>query len=328
MSETIYKLSSTGLVHVQRPEGISEENLHQVDELNRDYFLGMVISIMQKVHGDLVASAYQIAGELAHKFHDAPAVVRYRLVERCLSYEFQQAPLDFLIWLLKQGVIVSSKNQPERLTELPLETVIARICLLCEFENIRNHVGRSISDVNIADLMLKNSARKPPIETISELFDLKFKNERLRHYESLSTHIYAFNIERLCDVNYIKYFFEKINEYGSRLRIWPGTLASWVGVLGAVLVEIDRASCPIKKAIYIEANNIGTITDDVAKSLKKRGLTIHGRTLYQRHHGELLGKIFKQVQVYYKIIDSNGVAIRPHFEDFFYYAVIVNTADL
>lgn len=113
----------------------------------------------------------------------------------------------------------------------------------------------------------------------------------------------------------------------TRYRIWNGTLASWPGALGAAMLQIKlRSKRRPGKPLYNDLNNTGSITDDVAKLLKKHGFTINGRTLYQRHH-EFSEKIFRQIRTYHYLLKKYGVAFSAHQDDVMFYSLISSTAD-
>ena len=327
LSDDIDKLQATGLVQIKRPEGLSEEEVRRANDYTRDYFLAYVIAILEKAHGDSMAPAYQIAANLAVLFRQAPSTVRYRLTERCLVYEFQQASLDCLGWLAKSEVIRSSKYPPDKLAELPGEAVFARIGLLCEFETLRNYIGRLTNTGNIADIALENSAGKLSEGTKTLLLMQKSLIDTRIQLDSLRNTSLFFDTERLRDKAYVIGFYTNASQFCTHSRIVKGTLAGRLGAIGAVMVEIDQSRHHTKKPLYNELDNNGTITDDVAMGLLKRGFTINGRTLYERHR-VLSEKVLRQVQTYYQMLNANGVAISTQFEDIIYYGVVTNSVGL
>lgn len=106
------------------------------------------------------------------------------------------------------------------------------------------------------------------------------------------------------DSDYTRTFFATMGYVYTRYRIWNGTLASWPGALGAAMLQIKlRSKRRPGKPLYNDLNNTGSITDDVAKLLKKHGITINGRTLYQRHH-EFSENIFRQIRTYHYLFEK------------------------
>ncbi|MHB1115446.1 hypothetical protein [Sideroxydans sp.] len=326
LSDDIDKLQATGLAQIKHPEGLSEEEVRRCRNYTRDYFLACVMAVLKKAHGNSMEPAYQIAANLAELFRQAPSTVRYRLTERCLVYEFQQAPLDCLSWLAKSEVIRSSKYPPDKLAELQGEAVFARIGLLCEFETLRNYIGRLTNTGNIADIALENSAGKLSEGAKTLLLTQKSLIDKQIQLDSLRNTFLFFDTERLRDKAYIIGFYTNASQFCTHFRIVKGTLAGRLGAIGAVMVEIDQ-SRHHTKTLYNELDNNGTITDDVAMGLLKRGFTINGRTLYDRHR-VLLEKVLRQVRTYYQMLNANGVAISTQFEDHYYYGVVTNSVDL
>jgi hypothetical protein len=327
LSEDLDKLRLPGIVFPERPEGVSEEQSRRIQEYNRSYFQASVIAMSKMVHGDAMAPAFEIAKDLTPALRHAPASVRYRLVERCLVYAFPQAPLDGLSWLVKSDVIRSDKQMAAKLTELPTPAVFARIGLLCEFDMIRNYIGRVAGAPNVAAVALNNSAIKLSEATNKVLLRMQYGIEELTRLESLSNSVPTFDTGKLHDPDYLRDFYERVSRFCPHMRIAKGTLGKWVGALGAVMVEIDRFRHRTDKRIYVEADNRNTITSNVACALKHRGFTVGGRTLYTRH-SEFSEKLFNQVRTYHQILGSAGAAIPAHFGDFFYYSIMPNTADL
>lgn len=327
LSEDLDEIRLPGMVFPERPEGVSEDQSRRIQEYNRSYFQAYVIAMSKMVHGDAMAPAHEIATDLAPAFRHAPASVRYRLAERCLVYAFPQAPLDGLSWLVKSDVIRSDKQMTAKLPELPSQPVFARIGLLCEFDMIRNYIGRVAGAPNIAAIALNHNATKLSEATNKVLLRMQYGIEELARLESLSNSVPTFDTGKLHDPAYLRGFYERVSRFCPHMRIAKGTLGKWVGALGAVMVEIDRFLHRTDKPVYVEADNSNTITSDVAIALKHRGFTVGGRTLYARH-SEFSGNLFSQVRTYRQILETSGAAIPAHFCDLFYYSIVSNTADL
>lgn len=327
LSEDLDKLRLPGMVFPERSEGVSEEQSRRIYEHNRSYFQALVIAMSEMVHGDAMAPAYEIATDLTSAFRHAPASVRYRLAERCLVYAFPQAPLDGLSWLVKSDVIRSGKQMAAKLPELPTQPVFARIGLLCEFDMIRNYIGRAAGAPNVATIALNNSATKLSEATNKVLLSMQYGIEKLARLESRSNSVPTFDTGKQHDPGYLRDFYGRVSYFCPHMRIAKGTLGKWVGALGAVMVEIDQFLHRTGKPVYVEADNRNTVTSDVAIVLKHRGFTVGGRTLYERH-SEYSERLFKQVRTYHQILETAGAAIPAYFGDLFYYSVIPNTDDL
>lgn len=310
-----------------RAESLKIEDVRKIDAYTREYFQALLSVLWEKAHGDVMKAVMQIATNLADRFSAAPSTVRYRLSERCLAIEFQMAPLDFLSWAAKAGIISSAKYSPAKLAETPSEMLAARVGLLCEFAMVRNYMCAQTYAPNIAGVALDNSVTSLSQDTVITLLKQKYRFEERCRLLPLRNTVPVFKVGRGDDSDCTRMFFNTVGQVYTRYRIWNGTLASWPGALGAAMVEIKRRSKRRPgKPLYNDLNNSGSITDDVAKLLNERGFTINGRTLYQRHH-EFSEKVFRQIRTYHYLLRKFGVAFSPHQDDMMFYSLISSTAD-
>lgn len=308
------------------PAGIDADTLHRVLKYYKDFFSDVVIESGELAHKESLIPAQEIARDLLEHFCDAPVLVRYRLAERCLTYEFKNAPLDCFSWLAESKIIRSAKYQSKnRVTPLP-EQVIMRIGLLCEFEMIRKMIGRmgisgKIRDTsNLAGIVLKHERTgKLPEKVASLLLENKHHFEKLNYDESLRGTFVMFDVSRQLDSTYIAYFFTKVSHYFHRIRLWQGTQASWLGMLGGFIVEMEKSCSCTNKPLYVESNNGGTITDDVSTFLHERGFSITGRTLYSGH-SRFNKKIKSKVRSYYTLLSIAKITHPPEWDDIYYYS--------
>ncbi|MCQ8129473.1 hypothetical protein [Methylomonas rivi] len=305
----------------EHPAGIEADTAHRIDEHRRNFFAGYVIAVGRMAHGESINLAAEIAISLQEQFCDAPALVRYRLAERCMAYEYKKAPLDFFTWLAELQVIRCAKYQSKKLTTPLPELVITRIGLLCEFEMLRGHIGRTCGVPNMAEIMIKGKTEKLPETVTEQLLKNKHQFEKLTYTESLRKSWLTFVINRRLDSAYVTYFYAQVSHYFHRIRLWQGTQASWLGTLGGFIVEMRKSHTYPDRPIYVEINNKGTITDDISTLLRERGFSINGRGLYE-HHNRFAKEIKNKVLFYYTMLDIAKVAPPPENDDMFYYNVV------
>lgn len=327
LSDNLDRIRLPGFVMPERPEGWSNEQFLEIQRFHRTAFMALAGAIAEEMHDVPMDQACEIASNLAAAFRHAPASVRFRLTERCLAYAFPEAPLDGLSWLIKAGVIRSRKQIADKLPALAAQPVFARIGLLCEFDMIRNYMGRATGASNIATIALNNSVAKRPEATNEVLLKVQYGIEALTRLESLTNVMHAFIIGKLDEPAYLRDFYKRVSRFCPHMRLTNGTLGKWVGALGAVMVEMERSLHRKQKPLYIDYNNTETITSDVERRLETRGFTVGGRTLYERH-SEFSETLFRQVRVYYQLLHSYGAAAPAHLGDYIYYSAIPNTTDL
>lgn len=316
------KLNTLGLdITREYPEGIDADTVHRINNYRRDFFTSYVIAAGRMAHGESINLAAEIAIGLQEQFHDAPALVRYRLAERCMAYEFKEAPLDFFTWLAELQVIRCAKYQSKKLTTPLPELAITRIGLLCEFEMLRGHIGRTYGVANMAEIIIKGNTKKLPETITKQLLNNKHQFEKLTYTESLRKSWLTFVINRRFDSTYVTYFYTQVSHYFQRIRLCQGTQAIWLGTLGGFIVEMEKSYTYPDKPIYVEINNKGTITDDISTFLRERGFSIKSRGLYE-HHNRFAKEIKNKVLFYYTMLDIANVALPPENDDMFYYNVV------
>lgn len=308
-------------INVELPSEEIADTLHRIHKYHSKLFSAWFIASGELARGESMSAALEIASDLQEQFCDAPASIRHRLAERCMAYEFKEAPLDFFTWLAELQVIRCGQYQSKnRITQLS-ELVIARIGLMCEFEILRRFIGRKGKAMNMAEIMLKNYISELPQGVTIQLLENKHQFENMTYTEPYSNTWLTFDINRRLDSTYIAYFFTQVSRYFHRIRLWQGTLASWVGTLGGFMVEMEMSCSHTKKSIYVESNNKGSITDDVSTFLHKQGFSIAGRALYERHR-HFAKEIKSKVLFYYKMLEITEVAPPPENEDMYYYSVV------
>lgn len=320
LADNVEKFGTVGLdINVELPAGINADTLSQVSRYKRVFFMGFIHAIGEMVRGGSITFALEIATNLQEQFCDAPASVRHRLTDRCMAYEYKEAPLDFFTWMTELQLIHCAKYRSEKLTTPLPELVVTRIGLLCEFEILRRSIGRQYNAPNMAEIMLKAKTSMLPQSVAGSLLESKHKLEKLTLTAPLTW--ITFDINRRLDSIYVTSYFNQIANYFDRIRLWQGTQATWLGVLGGFIVEMEKSYTSPEKPIYSEINNKGTITDGISTFLRKRGFAITGRRLYV-HHSRFTKEIKNKVSFYYTMLGIGKVAPPPENGDMYYYNVV------
>jgi|GEM_PF-2222071 len=303
----------------QCPAQIDSDALPEQSELQRD-FANYVINRCKLDRGESMDRAIDIVADLLEGIRKAPTSVRWRLVERCLAYEYRSAPLDFLAWLAKLGVIRSKKYPSEKIAATPCDELVARIGLMCEFETIRKHIGRKYKVDNEAAEIYDVYKDK-----LSQSAKILFRNDS-RRVEDLvdieSSRTLCFCIDRRRDVKYVAHFLSEFHLLYHRIRLLQCTQAGWLGALGAFMVEMEKSFNCTKKPIYNAIDNKGTITDDVSNRLHEQGFSINSQVLYKRHR-KFAEKTYRMVRAYYEVIDKVGATLPAAYDDMFFYTLIM-----
>jgi hypothetical protein len=310
----------------EMPENITMDQYEQLRRHDQEFFQAMVIAMLSKIHHCDMQVILDITNILQDKYKNAPATFRYRLVERMFSYEFVNAPIDCFTWLSKMGVLDSGKYPGEKIKAKYSPEFLKRLALLCEFDTQRACIRRAMlyNDRKISDLMigienLPKKSRKLFLSHVAGLINIDIRRDQNN----------SFSFIDLADINNpvkIQNFFNKINSYGVRLRVYQGSLAGWIGMLCGGMVEVygDQNQ---KKAIYSAEYNEGSLTEYISNGMSERGFRINARTIYERHR-DFKETVLKKVTEYYNRTRFANVSIPPAMDDFWYEGVILSLGQL
>ena len=305
------------------PAGLTREVHAEIAAYRRDYFMAMVIAVGRTARPLALDAAIGITNDLLGEFRAAPATVRYRLVERCLAFEHMAAPLAFFCWLMETGMIRSSKCLPEKARSSADQDTIVRIGLLCEFESIR-HSMIALSRQQKAVEGLLPLADDLSARVSQQLLD------NVDHYRRLAYaknhRLILFDPSRIHDAAYVRQFLLDYRQICFRSRLVEGTQAKWMGMLGASIISLGKILVSPEKPIYVENNNAGSATEQVAALLLERGCTITPRTLYESYR-EFVEKICPRLRKYHAAQIRTGAAPPADCQDLFYNATIVLTSE-
>lgn len=299
----------------------------KIEEFIRNYLMALVMASVEVSKQVDLSKAVEILESLALEFSDAPAVVRYDLSERCFALKYLNGPMDCFAWLCKVRVLNSTKTTPERLPVAFNTEFLWRLVMMCEFEDVCAYFKRLLKSGNLAAVMLDASEKfEYSAASREKLFKLETKFRGAMVTPELSSSFCVLLRDDLKSEQALQRFFSQIGSRRGRYRISEGTIASWLGTLGAAMVEILYRLEGNIAPIYVEIFNEGSLTDTVRLKLKDLGFSINSRTLYERHR-ELCQGNLRVVKVYYDILVKEDVAIPPHEDDVFYFGLVPIMSD-
>lgn len=294
----------------------------ELSRYNRIYLIGMVMAAFEMSKKVNLSKAVEIVENLAAEFSAAPAVVRYDLSERCFALEYLNGPIDCFAWLCKVRVLSITKTTPERLPKRFHTEFLLRLVMICEFEDVCAHFRRTRDQGNSAAVMLDAAEKfEHSTATIARLFELDTKHRGAMVDRELRRSFSVLSVNELNSEQAWQRLFSEIGSRRGRFRISDGTLASWLGTLGAAMVEIQRRIVGDEKPIYVEICNEGSITDTVMLMLNELGFTINPRTLYERRRKLRQGNL-RVIQIYYDILRKENVAIPAEYDDVLYFGLV------
>jgi hypothetical protein len=336
LADPIEKLVENNFIApIPMPPGLDADKFREHNEFKQRYFLAMVLAVGETAHHESLGAALDIATELLDDFRDAPATVRHRLAERCLAFQFLHAPFDFFTWVAELEVIHCNKFQAKRTSFVP-DNVIVRIVLLCEFESIRRSVTSEQSDIASVRALLEGLASSLSVKARKLLLRDKHHYETQFYTQPSSRRMHIFDLDKLRDPDYVRQFLEGFNNVFHRNRLWQGSQASWLGMLGAALVALHKAHVSPELPIYMyvspyedkgkDRKEQDCTADRIALFLRQRGFTIHARTLYDRHC-HFTGDLSARVLCYYNALRLAGAAPPADSPDMFYNSSITVTAE-
>lgn len=292
--------------------------LHQY---NKNYLCGKLISHHKLVHSDSLSEALDIATALLDYVLSAPAVVRFRLTERCFAAEYMAATHDCFMWLVKAEVIPCAKFRDTNADPRPShEAIVVRIGLLCEFECAKFYFRKAEKAGLLDYLRFKEIAGT--LSMSDKQLVLEAGELWLDHHFRVPHGFPVFNIDLKLDKDYVVNFLMLVHLNWTRQRFCMGTSAGWVSKLGALPIMIYKA-LDDPRPIYIEVNKQSTDTlANAAKEMMLRyGMTIHTRSIYESYR-EFITKMLPRIRVYCNAIQIGPGVLAAEEEDPFYRCMI------
>ena len=305
------------------PADLTLEQHEKIARYRLDFFEAVVLASMSKLHQCDMGLPIEITNILLEKYSEAPATVRYRLVERMFAFNFISAPIDCFTWLAKMGVLKSTKHSGAWLISRYPPGFLQRLALLCEFDMLRDYIRRASSmggTAGNASVEQICKIRKLSQQTMRLLVNRMAKDMEVNSMPNLKNSFPAVSLDELENPASVERFFASLNSYAIRFRAFPGTLASWVGMLCGGGVEVLHCLQDKKNPIYAAEFNEGTLTQYISDGMKSRGFDITPRAIYERHR-DFKETTFKAVSIYYQMKLVENVAIPPDVKDITYEAI-------
>ncbi len=299
--------------------GLSKEKIEACDRHTKNYQMAMMLAVTEKSTGFDASYALEIFELLKDEFVGYSALVRRDLVKRCFVHEFINASLKSYCWLTASKVLPVTKNGPDRIKSNFDVEFMMRLVLTAEYDMITNHLKVTLGgDSFVASVMLNKSLKFDLKETtISRLLDVQrvFKESSFKP----SLHgIPIINESDSTNTARVPKFFEHWGSRRSRFRMHSGTLASWLGFLGAGMIQMQIRNSESKdQAIFNTCNNKGTITDIVKQRLLEYGLQINPDTLY-RNHAIMKETTLPLLSTYCELTRNVGVVMSSLEDDILY----------
>lgn len=306
------------------PANLSLDIMSRVAIHDCNYFARFSIDTNNSSHQS--NGAYSTAGRalelalgLIEEFRDGPPVVRQRLAERALAFEFPDAPLQALQWLSSVGVLKPAKYSPTLVTIPVQEALAVRAALLCEFETIRSSIAEQVRfEPPVAPLeefvrqMRDIVGAKDAYQVHEELLEMHKAHARLRQRPS-SVHLLG-NPQRCFASESSNTFLAECHRLTPYLRTSLHKVSNAVTDIAAVLLVIRKARLQPDRALYASVSKRGTIADDVSSFLRERGFSVDPKTIYR--HVQLRVAAPLHVQTAYRdLISIFGLAWPAHWPE-------------
>ncbi|ETK42528.1 hypothetical protein H098_08105 [Pseudomonas fluorescens FH5] len=325
---------------------LSKETIEAVDQFTNDFQMAFMLAMTEKSTGVLASHALEIADVLKGEFVGYSALVRRDLLKRCFVLEFRDVSVGVYCWLTVTGVLPVTKNRPDRTVSEFDEKFITRLTLLADYEMIVHGLNMMISKDNSICVFLGKQQFNLKEATVDRLLDIqKHFNEAIS--KSSLRGIPLINMRNLASAAQVQDFFERWGTRKVRLRMHTGTLASWLSILGAGMVELqlwreyDHAarekypngieSVDITElkvpAIFNACDNQHTISEFVKNKLSKEGLRINPDTLY-RNHSMMRKTILRLLDMYCKLTRDAGIVMSPMHDDTYYGSTFIHADKL
>lgn len=323
-------------------EAIDPAQAASVHEFAQNVFMAVIAAFGEKAHGVCSDTALTIAAKVRESFSDAPTAVKYRLTERVLILEFMNAPVKFLSWMHRIGVLTSKKFVAGRATRDISEDFKARIGLLCEFALMRDFV---------ACLPGEDTARRKGIRLLQDelgeqLSDaawtqLQEENDfymRLDRHKARQPSTITFNLARLADEVYLHDFLGRFAGHHWRSRFWTGPQHSWTGVIGAGMMWAYRSLVDPERKMTRNGNDYSksrepvvreeTVAQYICRNLNEHGLDCKPGSLYETYlecYMKRPAGLYHRATVYHALQQELDVVFPTQTYDVAYLGVITTT---
>lgn len=318
------------------PIDLPPETLDAADAHKKTLQMASMLAFTEMSTGFNASYALEISESLKNEFVGYSALVRRDLPRRCCVYEFGEASLRSYCWLTVSGVLPVTKNGAARIDSNFDEKFLIRLALIADYEMILHHWKMRLSSHNPAFVFLGQSKFDLKEATIDRLLDVDSAFRASRAKSSLR----GVPLITLCDMRdavEVQNFFELWGSRTARFRMHSGSLASWLGFLGASMVEMQfaretrdatqersKSGTNLKiSPIYNACDNQDAITESVKQRLSEYGLQINSDTLY-RTHSKMRNNVLQLLDTYCNVTRDLGVVTSVMEADTFYMSVFIH----
>lgn len=288
----------TGMPISRRADAIEPAQAASLHRYEQQFFTALIAVFGEKAHGVCTDTALSIAATVGAAFSDAPAAVKYRLTERVFILEFMNAPVKFLSWMYRIGVLKSKKFVASRATRDITDDFKARVGLLCEFTLMRDFVTRLAAG---KDTVRRKGIRRLQDELGDSLSDAAWAQlqeesdfyMRLDRRKAGQPSTLTFNLARLADEAYLHDFLERFAGNHWRSRFWTGPQQSWTGVIGAGMMWASHSLVDPERKMTRNGNNYSksgepvvqeqTVAQRICQNLNEHGLDCRPGSLYEAY---------------------------------------------
>lgn len=195
------------------------------------------------------------------------------------------------------GILKSTKHPGAALTARYSPEFLPRLVLLCELDELRSYMKRSAGakGSNWA-VMFDETSRNGDLtpEAIKSLISKAVKELQVTSMPHMRNSFPYMHMGRLEHPATVRQFFDNLNNYSVRVRVFQGVLSSWTGMLCAGIIEVLDVLYEEKTAIYVADFNDGTLTDRVSVrnmtiniGLRFKASSPHCSSLSKRNYTEL-----------------------------------------
>lgn len=320
------------------PLAVPQEAIDTFNQFKENWQMASILASSETASEIVPNYAWEIYVRLKDEFAGYSALVRRDLVKRCFVHDCSDASVKAYCWLAISGVLPVSKKVPDQAKCDLSPEFMMRLTLLADYEMVLHDFKKKFSNYHFAREYLGLAGLNLSKKTIDRLVDA------LNTYNESSNKPTLQSIPQLlfCDCTDDKKVWQFFDQWGMRkvgFRMHLGTLASWLSILGAGMIErqialsshhemednLTSGADSKAPAIFSAFDNTDTISDSVRRNLLEYGLTINPDTLY-RSHSMMRKTLLPALIVYCNTTRDVGL-VMPSFEEDYLYASIFMLVD-
>lgn len=311
-------------------ERAGDANCHafqQVAHFNKVFFMAMMSANVTAVRGDFPAVTLAIVDTISNELMTLPAVLRFRLAERCLALEYPNAAHESFVWFVRAQVLPCSKYRVASMPRAFHAAIVTRVGLLCEFELARLSMRQARKGKSVAEQLFdaiagtQSGLNKILVQQAGQLWSDNLYGAPLLRGEEIS--LLAFSVPQALDSDYVAGFLENLHGRWRRPRLYEGTAAAWPAILGAFHIVLalcnddeNERSGP-RRTLHNEENNQGTLSSEASDAMARHGVVILGRPLVQRYR-EFEQQYRPRIAAYYADLNACEWVMPADQDDLWY----------